>query len=255
MKGARGGWVPNYHGAWAMVVAPPLLGILLTGLTWRHLLLLAAWWVGYFAFFAAAKWLRARNGSRFAPALTTYGTISGIATFALLALTPDLLLWAGAYLPLIALTASLTATGRERSLLNDIVTIAAAGLTLPVAAHISSLADHRVNWAHVWIAAALLTAYFVGTAFYVKTNIRRRGDGAFLAAATGYHGLIAAGVTWYVLATDPLIHPLHAALWWVLAARTYLVAALAARRGGRVSPKAIGIGEIASTLAVVLTLL
>ena len=256
MRGSRGGWVPNYHGAWAMIIAPPLLGISLGGFTWRHLLLLVAWWVGFFAFFAAAKWLRARNRSRFTPALVTYGTVTALATLVLLSLTWPLTVWACAYLPLIAATAYLTVTGRERSLLNDIVTIVAAGLTGPVAAHLSDLAGHDVEWAHVWLASALLTAYFVGTAFYVKTNIRRRGDRGFFATSVGYHAALALATTWYVLAAgDPLIHPLHAAVWWVLTARTYLVATVAQGRGRRVSPKIIGIGEILATLAVALTLL
>ena len=131
MRGSRGVWVPNYHGAWAMIIAPPLLGISLGGFTWRHLLLLVAWWVGFFAFFAAAKWLRARNRSRFTPALVTYGTVTALATLVLLSLTWPLTVWACAYLPLIAATAYLTVTGRERSLLNDIVTIVAAGMTAP----------------------------------------------------------------------------------------------------------------------------
>src|SRR5690625_4543294 len=42
------GWVPNQHGAWAMVIVPALSGVLLSGPSWRHVPLLGLWWVGYF---------------------------------------------------------------------------------------------------------------------------------------------------------------------------------------------------------------
>src|SRR5690625_1636315 len=42
------GWVPNQHGAWAMVIVPALAGVLLSGPSWRHVPLLGLWWVGYF---------------------------------------------------------------------------------------------------------------------------------------------------------------------------------------------------------------
>lgn len=249
-----GGWVPNYHGAWAMVIAPPITGILLTSFTPAHLIFLVAWWSGYFAYFAGVKWLRARRKERFQAALVTYSSISTLALGVLLIVMPALAWWALIFGPLLGLTAFLTWKGQERSLLNDIVTVVAASLSTLVAAHISPLVmDAPATDPHYLIlATASLTAYFVGTAFYVKTNIRERGNETFFLMAVAYHVIAAVAVTAFVIG-DELTLP-HAIVWWVLVARTFAVATYSARVGHRVSAKAIGIGEVVATIAVVATL-
>ncbi|MPV88001.1 hypothetical protein GB882_04925, partial [Georgenia ruanii] len=54
----RAGWVPDQHGAWAMIAVPALVGVALSGPAWVHVPLLGLWWVGYLAFFATGLWLR-----------------------------------------------------------------------------------------------------------------------------------------------------------------------------------------------------
>ena len=61
------GWVPNQHGAWAMLAAPLLVGTMATGPRWPHLLLTAFWFAGYFAFFATTLWLKSRRRPRYLP--------------------------------------------------------------------------------------------------------------------------------------------------------------------------------------------
>ena len=46
-------WIPQYHGGWAMVVVPPIVGVVEGGLRWAHIPLYALWFIGYF-FFAFA---------------------------------------------------------------------------------------------------------------------------------------------------------------------------------------------------------
>ena len=58
------GWIPNQHGAWAMLATPLLVGILASRPTWAHLPLTAFWFLGYFAFFAAGLWLKAAPARR-----------------------------------------------------------------------------------------------------------------------------------------------------------------------------------------------
>jgi hypothetical protein len=51
--GRRGpGWVPNQHGAWAMLVTPLLVGVLAAGPSAVHLPLAPLWFAGYLAFSA-----------------------------------------------------------------------------------------------------------------------------------------------------------------------------------------------------------
>jgi len=41
------GWVPNQHGAWAMLAGPLVVGVVASGPAWVHLPLAALWFLGY----------------------------------------------------------------------------------------------------------------------------------------------------------------------------------------------------------------
>ena len=234
-KSRRQGWVPNQHGAWAMVLTPPVVGAIESGPTWRHLLLLVAWLVGYFAFFAAGLWLRSGRKARYVRPVQVYGAATVVLLAALLVASPGLVAWAPWYAVL--LVGSLVASLRraDRSWFNDTVTVAAACLTAPVAA---GLGTHPPTTAVTWTSAAVLFAYFFGTVVYVKTMIRERGRRSVLVASVAYHVVVAV-VAWWV-------HPVLGVVATALAARAWLVPALRPQT----SPKAVGLGEIAATLAV-----
>ena len=53
-------WVPQYHGAWAMVTIPPLVGVIEGGFRLIEVLVFALWFVGYFLFYSATVWLKSR---------------------------------------------------------------------------------------------------------------------------------------------------------------------------------------------------
>lgn len=277
------GWVPDQHGAWAMVTVPVLCGVVLSGPSLRHLPLLGLWWVGYLAFFATGRWLRSRRKARYLPPVRTYTAAMVPFAVALVVLTPHLVVWAVPFAPLVATTAWCSANRRDRSLLNDLVTIGAAGLmtavaydagvagaggvwgsgwlagtgwwgtsraaVLPGAAADGSL----VGWSWVWLVTVLLTAYFVGTILYVKANIRERGNRRYLVASAVYHlGWFGAAL---LLAAAGPVRWLHAAVWGGLAVRAVVVQHAAARRDRPFPPVLLGVGEIVASLAVALTLL
>src|SRR5690606_15721193 len=79
------GWVPNQHGAWAMLVTPLLVGVLSGGPAWVHLPLALFWFLGYFAFFATGLWLKARRKARYRPPVVAYGIGAGVAGLVVLA--------------------------------------------------------------------------------------------------------------------------------------------------------------------------
>ncbi|SDU78059.1 YwiC-like protein [Arcanobacterium phocae] len=248
-------WVPNYHGAWAMIFIPPILGIIAGGFVWQHIILLALWWVGYFDFFAIGLWLRSRRKPRYLLPVLTYSSICAVLGLALAFLKPALLIWIPIFLPLIAVTFWQSAIRADRSMLNDTVTVIAASLLLPVAYQLGSLDGPTDSWNQVWLHTALVFGYFLGTVFYVKTNIRQRGHQNWLAASVGWH------LVWCTLATiaawfidDVHLSPWHVAIWIMLTIRAYLVPWWGARHGW-VSAKTLGIGEIAASAAVMATLL
>ena len=76
------GWVPNQHGAWAMLVVPFAMGAFLRvrdGEPWFFLVpLFACWMLGYFAFNAASGWLKApaKRRHQWVKPLGVYGALS-----------------------------------------------------------------------------------------------------------------------------------------------------------------------------------
>lgn len=245
-----------------MIVVPVLAGVWMSGPSWRHLPLLGLWWVGYFAFFATGWWLRAGRRSRHLPPVRAYGLALVPFALALLMTSPHLVLWALPYAPLVVISLWCSIRRMDRSLLNDVVTLVAAGLTTAVAYDViargpgvsgagfgSNLPDP--GWPWVWVVTALITAYFVGTIFYVKTNIRERDNPRYLVASVVYHllGLVAV----LALVGGSRLHWSHALVWVLLLARAWAVPLIGRRR--RVTPKQLGIGEICASIAVLVTVL
>ncbi|QRV02306.1 YwiC-like family protein [Arcanobacterium phocisimile] len=251
-------WIPNYHGAWAMVGIPPLVGIAIGGFTWTHILVLMLWWIGYFAFFATGLWLRSGHKSRYFTPVIAYSLPCVALGLILAFLEPELLRWVPIFLPLILVTFRQSAMRRDRSLLNDTVTVAAASLMVAVSAHVGSFAHPDLSWSRTWVTTGFVFGYFMGTVFYVKTNIRERGRTSWLVASIAWH------VAWLGCATSISSHAItiagielsswHTGLWVVLALRAGAVPLWGARHGW-VSAKALGIGEIVFALAFSLTLL
>src|SRR5450759_4049995 len=128
------GWVPNQHGAWAMLIVPFAVGALDAGPSWRHLPLLFAWLVGYFAFFAAGLWLRSRGKRRYWPPVRTYGVLTVVLGLVVIAVQPDVLHWAVVFLPLLAFSLWCSWRRADRSLLNVCLAVLAACRTSHLAA-------------------------------------------------------------------------------------------------------------------------
>ena len=254
-----------------MLTAPLLVGVVGGGARWLHVLLAAAWFCAYFAFNATGLWLKARRRPRYWPATRAYGITLAVVGLPLVVLDPGLLWWAPAFAPLLAVGLWCSWTRRERSLLNDGATVLAACLMTVVAWQLTS---HPYDApATAWTWAAVLWVYFFGTALYVKTMIRERGNLAMLRLSLGYHAL-AAGVSGtaaalstrvpavesgaVLVAGTPTTLGLTTATWAALAvffaaltARAWLVPA----RFARATPKQLGIGEIVATIAVVVIFL
>lgn len=257
---SKNGWLPNYHGAWAMISVPVLLGIIDGGFHWLHWLLLAFWWFGYFTFFAVSAWLHARFKPKFVPAVMTYSTLCALSLVALLFFAPFVLPWLIPLAPLCAISAWVTYQRQERSLLNNFITVIVACWMLPVAYVIGvdnapPSSDLQNDWQGVWQSVCWTTlfvfGYFAGTVFYVKTNLRERKSNRYLLASIAFHSLFA--VLAFALMRDNTISVWHAGLWVLLTGRSVFVPLYGRQK--TLSPKTIGIGETVFSLLVFLTLL
>lgn len=288
MASRNDGWVPQQHGAWAMLVVPYLLGTVAavrSGLDGPRdvavlLLLFVTWFAGYFTFNAESLWLKSRQPRRrhFVRPLATYSTVTAVAGLATLALAPRLLWWAPIYLLVTGVTLALVRRGDERSVSSGLLTTVAASL---MAATVQARTP-AVATADAWSLVAVCAAYFFGTVLYVKTLIRERGKPRWVWISGGYHVAVvvaclvlaaaggSAGLTGGGdgLAGGGLTGTGAAAGWgggaWLVwavffaavAARAVLVPVLGPLRGRRVTPKKAGIGEaVASVVLVAVALL
>lgn len=240
---ARSGWVPNQHGAWAMLAVPAVVGatLLVRDAGWHAAVapVLAGWFVGYFAFHATSLWLKSRRKPRYRTPVLVYGAATAALAVAALALAPRLAVWALAFVPLLAVALAEAARRRDRSMTSGAVTVVAACLLVPVLATLG--AGPRAVVAP-WAAC---TCYFLGTVLVVKTMIRERGSRGWLAASIAWHVACAAAF-WD--------HPALAAFFAVGAARAAALPRLAAR-GRRITPMQVGLVEIVLSVALAVVLL
>jgi hypothetical protein len=232
-----------------MLLVPVVAGIWLAGPAPVHLVLGAFWFAGYLAFYALGRWLRSRRKRRELTPLLVYGALAAPLGVVTLVLAPHLLRWVPVYLPLLAASTVLMLRRQERSLVNDVVTVLAAGLMTPVVVD----AGGGVLGATTWVATAALTAYFLGTVPYVKTMIRERGNPAYVRGSVAFHlagtgGAVALAATgwqsWWLVA-----------VWGLLTARAVAGPAANARRARPLRPVVIGVGEIVASVVVLVTVL
>lgn len=222
-----------------MLATPLAVGILASSPQWVHLPLTAFWFLGYFAFFAAGLWLKAPPRRRVALVgpLRTYAAASAAMGALTLALDPTLLRWAPLFVAPLAVGLVASARRDERSLGSGLATSIGSALMVLVAYDAGGGAD----WQRAWLLTGILAAYFAGTVLYVKTMIRERGDERFHWLSALAHGAATVAMTW--------LSP------WLVLVFALLTIRAAVMPAFRVSPKAVGIGEIIATVAVAVTAL
>lgn len=246
------GWVPNQHGAWAMVIAPFMVGAIAGGFAWVHVPLLAFWLIGYFAFFATSQWLRSGRRSKWFPPVRFYSLVAVGLGLVVLALEPRLGGWAPVFVPPAVVGLWAAAHRRDRDLLVGLTTVVGSSLMTVVAFDAGTDSSGIADGADIraWWLAAVQAAYFAGTVFYVKSVIRERGSRRFWALSLGYHAAC-------LLAAVLVASFLNPRWWWLAAVAALLLGRavwvwLEIERGRGITPKAIGIGEAVATAVVTL---
>lgn len=197
------GWVPNQHGAWAMIIVPFLVGVLLVlpyrPPDWGDLALFATWLVGYFAFDALVHVLKspARRRSQYYLPLGLYGAVAVVAGLATLWFRGwEILWWTPIYAVLLGTALYLAGTKRERSVLSGVLTILASCGLMPV---LRSTADVGFVRADEVAVMVVITAYFIGTIFHVKALIRERNNPKSTPRSLAYHAVLGVGVAVAIL--------------------------------------------------------
>ncbi|MFJ5705893.1 YwiC-like family protein [Streptomyces sp. NPDC093105] len=190
-------WIPNQHGAWAMLVVPVLAGVLTGSPTWLQLPLFLAWLLGYCAVFHIEQWVRLRHASRnpraaarhLRPALVLAGATAALG-LPLLVAAPWLGVAAALMAPFLAVNVVFARRNRERALVNGLAAVVPACGMLLVALRLGGGAT-----ADGLAPAAACLLYFAGTVPYVKTMIRERNSAAYRRGSVAYHAVALVAAT------------------------------------------------------------
>jgi hypothetical protein len=165
-----------------MLVVPYLVGVLLAGRTWVDLPLLGAWLAGYLLSYYVFQALKSRRPARYRDQMVCYGAVLLPLLAVVVVARPAVLWYAPAYGVLLGLNAGYAWRRRERALGNDLASVLQSCLMVFLAATVAGVGPAEVLGAFV-----ATTAYFAGTAFYVKTMIRERGKSSYRRWSIGYH--------------------------------------------------------------------
>ncbi|RJF73486.1 hypothetical protein D3875_19985 [Deinococcus cavernae] len=243
-------WLPQQHGAWAMLFLPFIVGVVLRAQEGHFnvfaLPLLLLWLVGYFAFYDLSMWLKARNKTRYVRPLQVYGGLSAVLAAVVLWLEPTLIQWGIVYAPLLGAGLWQAWKKDETALLGRVTTVIAACLICAV-----TFSDGLFQFVQglptdpafqrAASATALLTLYFIGTIFYVKTMIRERGEKGFLAYSIGYHAAITLLSVWAALTQG--LSWLVPAFLFCTTLRACALPMIGPMRKKTITPKQVGITE------------
>ncbi|MDO5746278.1 MAG: YwiC-like family protein [Actinomycetaceae bacterium] len=246
------GWVPDLQAAWSMLLIPVTCGIIISQFRWSHILLYAAWIMGYFTLFALDIWLRSGRKERYWAAVRTYTVLTTILCGFLLIVTPSLLEWAIVFLVLTSIGMYDPARKRRRTLVTMSATMAAASLMLIVAYDIGTgfaRSSHVLPWVqyststgfieepwvpvnvsldgYSWatVMALAFFAYYWTNIFYVTSMVhRQRGKRVYVTSAV-LHTLVC--IIIWVAAAFHMLPIGHAVIWlivWVRAITLPIIA-------------------------------
>lgn len=229
-----------------MMAIPLLIGVILAGPALVHIPLVLCWVAAFLAFQAGSVWLKSRRAKRYRTPVITYAAIAVPPCAVLIAMRPQLLWWAIPFAPLIAIAVWAAWTRNDRGLANDVATILATSLMIPVAFHAVHAPDAGA-WPWVWTVTAVVAAAFIGTVPHVKALIRERNNPAYARFSLWYHY---AGALLVLTLTALGVFESAALSGWLLAATWVLLAVRAAwmparqRAKGLYTPLQIGVVEL-----------
>lgn len=238
-------WLPGQPGAVMMAMSPALAGAVTT---WcRHGWSATSWWLTacwllcYCVQFSAARWFKSHGRRRWLTQPVAYGIILCIIGLPFVIRYPGILVWAPPMAMLAAISFIASWRREERSLWSNATAVIAACLMATLTFHygeVPSPAIPRVEGTGMLLACAFGVVQF-GSVLFVKTMIRERGSGKYLAASWAWHALVVLGA---VLEGEPSLIVLSV----ILLARAIAMPLISMKR--TVRPLHTGLVEVASSI-------
>ncbi|WP_217226626.1 YwiC-like family protein [Desertibacillus haloalkaliphilus] len=230
-------FIPREHGAWAMLVVPYLIGTVVSGPTWNHLVFFIGVLSFYFASSAILSYIRKPSlGKQVLPSLLVYTLIGCLFVVSYLIQQPTLIVLGLLIIPLFVINLIFAKQKKERLFINDAVAIASFSFLVLIS---YDLGTGQLD-THAYILMFVNYLFFIASVFHVKTFIRERGNKRFTLVSYGYHGGI-------VLIPLVIGYPLIALAFLTSACKTWVMP-----KKAKPKPAILGIIEMANSLAFVL---
>lgn len=221
-------FLPKQHGAWAMLIIPFWLGVIVGGYHWKHIPFFVGWLLLYLATYPMLLLFKKKRLMFYTKWTVIYMVPSLLLLLIPLLERPTIIYFGLLMLPFFVINAYFTSKNKDRAFLNDISAI----LAFSVAGLASSYLGHGVmNIETILFPFITSVLFFVGCTFYVKTMIREKKNTQFKWISWVYHILLVA--VWFSFG------------FWIVAL-AFIPSLLRAIifYGKPLSPKQIGIYEI-----------
>lgn len=177
--------LPKQHGAWAMLLMPFLLGIILGEPTWLHIPAFIGWLMLYLATYPLLMLFKKKQPKKalYKKWFSIYICLALIMLLIPIIYIPRILLFGLAMLPFFLINAYYSKRNRDRAFMNDLSAIAAFSIGGIVSYYIGIQSLNEV-------AIAIFSysfLFFCGSAFFVKTSIREKRNPTFIWISWIYH--------------------------------------------------------------------
>ena len=175
--------ISNQHGAIVMALMPFLYGMLLSNPVWQHIFLLLAWAAIYLLTYPLLSLFKGRNLELYRKWTLIYSLAALLFVIPALIYNWEVITFAVAMLPLLAINIYHTMQKDERAMGNDLAGIA----VFAIAGMCSYYFAERQFDAPIWWVAMYPSLFFVGTTLYVKSVMRERKNPLYLKASIAFH--------------------------------------------------------------------
>lgn len=228
--------IPHEHGGWALLIVPFLLGTFLGNPSWKHLLLFMAWLLFYMSTYAWKEWIkRHKRDKRFLNWASIYG-LTGLPFMIIPVLEePTLILIAPFLLLSVIVHLYHIRKKNERAMGNNLGAVHAFSMGA-IAAYVLGTGQWDFTTLFLYIYCSI---FFLGTVFFVKSNIRERKNPHWIRYSKYYH--------WFMLFVPILLgHP------WLTIPFLFPLMRLYRWGGTNIKPIQVGIIEIGNAFQYVL---
>ncbi|MGM8215389.1 YwiC-like family protein [Bacillaceae bacterium W0354] len=176
--------LPKEHGSWAMYLLPVLLGILFTEPNWLHLFFAIGWFFLYLTSTPLLNIFRnKRKADKMMPWVLGYGITAVIFLIPIVIFMPEVTLFGFAMIPFLLISVYFIKKRNERSLINDLSGI----LIFTIGGAASYYIGKEAVTTEMFLLLIVTTAYFLGSAFYIKSLIRELKNPKFKWKSHMYH--------------------------------------------------------------------